>query len=366
MSEGLPKVLALRSRRRIVEDAVQGLGSSRGAHISIRGGRFRLIDAKGVEKLVDTHHIECVIIDANANPARLFYGKAYEPDSDDPPVCWSDNGTGPSSMAIEPQSPTCQMCPHAMRGTAQTFSGKPTSACRNAKKVAVIIPDDPAVNVYEFQITPGSLSNFRDYCKWLQNQASGIEGRSLDVADVVTRISFDPDKQFTMLFEASAFADDEQTLEKIAYIDENHLSDAAVGRTDVACDPEMVAKMIAARPAAGQLPAPATAAPAQAPQRTLPPRTAPSAVAAPAAEPAPKKPRTRALPAAQETQAPPATNGSAGENPIPSFLRRNADNTLPAEKEAPAPKFGVGRAPPPPAEISDALSKAMSLPTRRG
>jgi hypothetical protein len=383
MSEAavLPPALQLRSRRRIIDDATQGLGSARGAHLSIRGGRFRLINANGVEKLVDTHYVDVVLIDANDKPARIYFEGAYEPDSDVPPVCWSDNGVGPSTQAMVPQAPTCQMCPNNIRGTKQTFTGKPTTACENRKKLAFIVPDDPAINVYEFQIPPGSLSNFRDYCKWLDTQASGVEGRAMDVADVVTRVAFDPDKQFVMTFTAVAFADDDQTMQLIQHIDDNHLSDAAVGRNDVACDPEQVKAMIAGRPAQAALAAPNQGAKeAQAvQQRQLPQRTAPAG----GQEVIPPKPRGRganrpALPGAETTQAAAAapaaptaaahpSNGNGTDPGIPSFLRRNADNTAPAAPAAaPAPKFGVGRAPPPPAEISDTLNKAMALPTRRG
>jgi hypothetical protein len=394
---GLPQQLALRSRRRVLEDAAQGLGSARGAHLSIRGGRFRLIDAKGVEQLLQTHYLDMVIIDANSNAARVYFEGEYVPDSDDPPVCWSDNGTGPSTQSMMPQAPSCVQCPHNMRGTKQTFSGKATTACENRKKVAFIVPDDPAINVYEFQIPPGSLSNFRDYCKWLGTQSSGVEGRSMDTADVVTRVEFDPDKQFTMLFSAAAFADDDRTIQLIQYIDENQLSDVAVGRNDVACDPQQVAAMITNQN--NQRSLPAGAPPAEQRQQpqdqrfALPPRANGASHpnqpnleagngqqrAAPPPPPAaaPKKRNTRqqaalapAGEAPQQTQQEviPPNRTTPADGSIPSFLRRDADNNPPGgqQQQAPTPTFGVNRAPPPPSEISDALSKAMALPTRRG
>lgn len=385
--------LALRSRRSIIDNATKGLGSARGAHLSIRGGRFRLINANGVETLLDTHYIDIVIMDANEHPARIYFEGEYDPQSDDPPVCWSDNGVGPSINALMPQAPTCQTCPRNIRGTAQTFTGKATTVCRNAKKVAFIVPDDPQLNVYEFQVTPGSLTNFRDYCKFLASQASGVENRALDIADVVTRVAFDPDKQFVMTFNAVAYADDERTMQVIQYIDDNRLSDQAVGRNDVAVDAEQVKLMLAGRGATQALQAPAQQQEAQAPKprqtvpaQTLPPRqTVPAqTLPPPAAEPPAPKLRGRApkaqqaLPPAQGEQEvlPPAnavnkpTNGAANGDgmEIPAFLRRTADpQTQTQANPAPAapPRFGVGAAPPPPAEIADALNKAMSLPTRR-
>lgn len=395
----LPTALASRQRRSVIDDATTGLGSSRGAHLSIRGGRFRLVSATGVETPMETHHIDVIVVDANDKPSRVFFAGEFDPNADNiPPSCFSDNGTGPSSQAMSPQAPTCAVCPQNIRGSDVTFSKKPTTACDNRKKVAVIIPDDPAVNVYEFQIPPGSLSNLRAYGAWLGQQASGVQGRKMDIADVVTRISFDPDRQFVMQFQAVAFADDERTMQLIDYIDANKLSDAAVGRNDVACDPAAVTAMLAgaARPTA--LPAPA--APAQSQQFQLPPRTSPpAALQAPAAQsqaapaPAPAKRGRR-----QEAQTPPAGAGpaapfmapaasasvpsvpSAGTTlmapgastaaqpngqdnlGIPDFLK--GANEPPSAPAAP-PRFGVGAAPTPPAAIQDALNAAMNLPTRR-
>ena len=381
--------LASRQRRRIIDDASQGLGISRGAHLSIRGGRFRLIDSKGAELLVPTHYLDIVVVDASDRASRIYFEGQFDATMDTPPTCFSDNGTGPSTMAMQPQAPNCQVCPHNIRGSDTTFSGRPTTACSNRKKLAFIIPGDPAVNVYEMQIPPGSLSNLRDYTNWLKQQASGIEGRQLDIADVVTRVEFDPDKQFVMKFAAVEYADDEHTLQVIDYIDANKLSDAAVGRNDVACDPEAVRAQIAAPAQRPRLAAPA-AAPAPS-FGQLPPRGTPAQIETAQEAPAPK-PRGR-----QKAPPAPATNGAAApfmapvtgraapeaasaghtlpvaatptaaspsDGGIPSFLRRTSEAPAPAAQAG--PRFGVGQAPVPPGPILDAVNQAMSLPTRRG
>ena len=377
MTNQLPASLASRQRRSVIDDATASLGASRGAHISIKGGRFRLVSATGVETPIDQHYLDVVVVDANKHPARVYFKGQYVPGTDDPPVCFSDNGTGPSNQAMEPQAATCVVCPNNIRGSDTTFSGKTTTACDNRKKLAVIIPDDPAVNVYEFQIPPGSLSNLKAYGSWIAQQSSGVQGRSMDIADFVTRVAFDPDRQFVMTFTPVAFADDERTLQLIEYIDANKLSDIAVGRNDVACDPEQVKQMLLGGGTRQALAAP-SAAPAPPPvpqgqQFTMPQRAAPSQIEAP---PPPKRgrkaaadtPPPSASPAAPfmapAVSTPPAgqQNGAAGGDPgIPAFLRRN--NDVPPAPSAP-PRFGVGAAPPPPAEIQSALAQAMNLPTR--
>lgn len=366
------QALASRARRRVIDDATQGLGSTRGAHLSIRGGRFRLINANGMEKLVETHFIDTIIIDANDKPARVYFEGAFDPAADLPPTCYSDNGSGPSNNAMAPQAPTCAECQWAMRGTKTTFTGKPAAACESRKKLAFIIPDDSALNVYEFQIPPGSITNFRKYCDWLSQQDSGM-GRPLDVADVVTRVSFDRDKQFVMVFEAKEFADDDRTLQVIQHIDENHLSDVAVGRNDVACPPDRVRAMMAGRALETAVPAPQVGQTrSEVPAAQSRPALAAAHDNGAARALTPRKPRSpgQALPGPAVAAAPVAAEArkqgqeAAQTGDIPDFLKRKNTAPEPGGVTA-APRFGVGEANPPPTEISEALSKAMALGTRR-
>src|SRR5260221_12821306 len=275
---GLSPALANRQRRSIIDDATTGLGMTRGPHISIKGNRFRLVNEAGQEFLVPTTHLDVVVVDANVKTSKIFYAGDYDPsgNNDVPPTCFSDNGTGPSTLSMVPQAPTCAVCPMNVVGSDQSkFTGKNIKACSDRKKLAVIIPDDPAVTVYELQIPPGSLSNMRAYGSWLGQQASGIQGRKLDIADMVTRIDFDADKTGVMKFSAVAFADDDRTIQLIDYIDQNKLADVAVGRNDVAHDPAMVQQMISGGRPTAHIAAPAPAQPAQ---FTLPPPTAPASL----------------------------------------------------------------------------------------
>ena len=391
MSNQLPAALASRQRRSVMDDAVAGLGVSRGAHISIRGNRFRLINAAGAEFLVPTASLDVVVVDANRVTSKLFFEGEYDPNNDAPPTCFSDNGTGPSSLAMSPQAPTCAVCPWNVMGSDQSkVTGRGIKACSDRKKLAVIVPDDTEMNVYELQIPPGSLTNLKAYSKWLAEQVTG--GRKLDIADVVTRMEFDPDKMGTLMFSAAAYADDDRTLQIIDYIDANQLADAAVGRTDVAANPEVIKQLMSAGGGAtAALPAPA--APAQGQQFVLPPReaaplpapVAPTQPQAPAApqQATPRRRNTRT--AAPEAAAPAAAAPSnvapfvapaapraaapampAAEMPdIPQFLQRapgGAPAAAPAAPAAaPAPRFGVGAPPAPP----PAVAAAMGLPTRR-
>lgn len=422
MSEaGLPTALAGRARRGILEMATQGLGSSRGPHISIKGGRFRLVSATGQETVLPTHYIDMIVVDANQHPSRVYFEGDYDPSMDTPPACFSDNGSGPSTQSMSPQSTTCAVCPNNVRGSDTTFTGKPTTACENRKKLGVIIPGDPSVTVYEFQIPPGSLKGLKTYGEWLMSQGSGTPGRNLDLLDVITRVEFDPDRQFVMKFAPIGWADDERTLQLVEYIHGNGLSDVAVGRKDVAHDPATVQQLLAGRAAPQQMAAPAPAGQIaqgfQLPPRTGAPAPTPQPLAAPQ-QPAPVQFQQEAAPAPAAAQAParsrgrpralppqqpaPGANAAApfmapaaapqpapaafvppvqpvNTNPpmnaapaveLPAFLRRDpATNAVPGNGAAipaqPA-RFGMVQNPaaPPPA-VSDALQAAMGLAVRK-
>jgi hypothetical protein len=410
---GLPEVLASRQRRvSVSDDATQGLGISRGAHCSIRAARFRLIDANGVETLVPNLYLDVVIIRANPKDSKLYFPGPYNPDSGDPPACFSDNGVGPSTNALQPQSPLCSTCPHnQMNSKINPQTGKGSKACSDRKKLAFIIPGDPAVNVYELQVPPDSLKAMKDYAKFLSQQATGGQ-RKVDIGDMVTRLTFDPQASHPKLkFEPVGWADDTHTLQMIDYIYDQELDVAAVGLNDVPADPEIVKQAIGLRaqyaqlahqsqpvyPAGAQQSAPVYPQGAQqAAQFQLPPRqegngqapfapTASSPASAPVQE-APKRPgRPRkaqepaiAPPASQAPQFLPPTPATPvaaapGMPDIPEFLRRPAANAAPpVSPPQPAqpqpvvsPQYGMAGAPPPPPQVAEALQAAMRMPPRR-
>src|SRR5215471_9135416 len=285
-----PSYLQNYNRSGAVQGMTAGLGISRPAHVSLRGGKFRLVSATGVEILVPTHHLDCIIIGAQFNASRLYYGQVYDENNPGPPVCFSDNGTGPSVNSLEPQAPTCAVCRWNERGSDTTFTGKPTTACTKKKKLAVLIPGDPhpGLNVYELQVPIASLSVLRQYSDWAAQQAVPGWNRPCSVGDFITRLGWDAQKNFRLTLDAVGWVD-ERAMELVAYIDQQKLMDVPLGNLDVAMNPEKAALTIQAREGQGlAVSTPAAQAPPQ--QFHLPPRPSPQQTADPAwpaAQPSP-------------------------------------------------------------------------------
>lgn len=304
----LPAYLQNSRAPRIAERSTEGMGSALPPHISIRGNRFTLVDQSGDERPVETTHLDVCIADISDSMCKLYYGKDYAPDSNDPPLCFSANGVAPSKEAMQPQSGTCQECQWNVRGSATSkLSGQPIKACRDEKWLAVLVPGQEIV--FQFRVTPGSFKNYKAY-------AEKFKGQPFDMKDTLTRLQFEKDANGVITFQPISFIDEALAkMREQAF--EGKATDLIVGRLD--------------QPIA--LPAPGTV------------MSVPTAIErGVSTEPAPAQPvarRTRGRPRAAE---PAPTNGPA------------AAPFRPAEAPSATAPFGIqANAPEPPNEIAASM-----------
>ena len=101
--------------KRLLDDAATG--NRMPPRVSIGGNRFTLIDHAGqrveVPFMRDGPALDVVFVDRNEHMSKLLWNLegTYNPNEVAPPMCFSDNGVGPSSMSTDPQSATCSGCP---------------------------------------------------------------------------------------------------------------------------------------------------------------------------------------------------------------------------------------------------------------
>lgn len=284
----LPAHLQGYQSRKLSQTAAANIGTAAPPYISIQGNRFTLVDAAGNEVPVPTYdpaigvYLDCVIFDIGDHLSKVFYGAAYDPNAQSygPPACWSDNGTGPSRQAAQPQSPLCSTCPNAVWGSAVSkVSGKGVKACHDQQKIAVYVPGFPTP--FQMRIPPNSLKNFRAY-------AEQFNGQQFDMDVMTTRLSFELQGVGTLLFQPVGWID-AGAAAAIADVRSRNASDSLVGRLDVARDPNLPLGIAA--PQQEQAPAQPAFQPAPAPQAVALgfPGGGPAAQAAPfaPAQPAP-------------------------------------------------------------------------------
>lgn len=364
----LPAHLAARQSRGVAAILAQNLSSGSPPYISIKGSRFTLVDAAGNQKPHDKLSLDIVIADMNPHVSKIYYENAYDPNASEalPPTCFSDNGVGPSAQAQKPQAPTCASCPNNVWGSdTSRMTGKATKACNDVQKLAVMLPDDPQKIVFLLRVPPASLKHLGKYAREVGAFSAG--GRKVDVSDLVTRLSFDPNAVGILNFSPVGFIDaaTADALDKAG--DQTKL---VVNAADKPHAGEIAAP---SRPVAQQLPPPV--APAVGPAISVsPPQTFPATAAeVPASSieaPAPRRrgrpPKAEAAPAAEPPAQAPFMQVAAPQQAepddlaIPSFLQRNP---APAAAPQPGASFGMSQAQPASDEMSKRIAAAFALPT---
>lgn len=382
--------------RPVSEAVTANLGAGAHPRISIKGGRFTLIDAGGTKHPWPSLKLPIIVVGANPEKSKVYYAGKFDPNSDVvvPPTCYSDNGIGPSKNAPQPQARTCAECP--LGAWKADGTGKD---CNDKKKLAVIVVGDTAQMVYELQIPPASLKALHKHAGLVGSSTVPDGDRNADLCDIVTNVSFVPDEVGILQFDAVAWIDsvgpDNQLYngtapdggEAIAArIDTIMNSDhwkSLVGMNDV---PWQTPALVAPAPQQA-LPAPTGAyagpagVPPTEPRAAFPANPAPVATLPARAAPVPSEPasppsrrggaRTGAGRPKAEPQVIPPTQApfqqagapAASETPIPSFLQR-APATASAPNSAPnGPAFAAPSAPP--GGIQDAINQAFSLNTKR-
>jgi hypothetical protein len=329
----LPAYLQSRQSQRVAEGAADGIGSSLPPHISIRGNNFTLVDAAGNKADVPTKYLDVCFVDRSEVVCKQYYENDFVDGADDPPTCWSANGVAPSIEASKPQAATCAVCDWNARGSdVSKLSGKPIKACRDEKWTAVILPLYPTM-VFQFKVTPGSFKAWKGY-------TDKFKGQQTDLSDVVTRLAFEKDKNGVLTFEAISYIDEAlfKAREQAAI---EKKTDVLVGRND--------------RPIQGALAGPRQeeTRPLTAPVQTQPVSTtadspafqANPSPAAPTAEPARRRRRTKAEIEADNARDRAANPAGAGQtSPQPSQFGGGNSGPAPFRPIDPAPAgapFGI-------------------------
>jgi hypothetical protein len=194
--------------RQISQDTMADLGPGMHPRISIKGGRFTLIDAGGTKYPWPNLTLPVIVVGANPKKSKVYYDGPYDPEGTTPPTCFSDNGIAPSMNATRKMARTCAECELGAWGSdVSQMTGKPTKACDDKKKLAVIVIGDTAQLTYELQIPPATLKNLNKYAAFVGSNSTPDGSRKADVCDIVTNISFMPDQVGILDFAAAAWID---------------------------------------------------------------------------------------------------------------------------------------------------------------
>lgn len=169
--------------------------------ISLRGRVFRLVDGgKEIAKNTDPS-LDVIVVNGSTTVQKTYHAGAYSPDETSVPTCWSSNGENPDAEVEEPQHHNCKECPKAIKGSA----GGQKTQCRFSQRVAVVLANNPAGDIYQLVIPSLSLFGAGDmeHMPFLQYaRYVGSSGFNLNM--LVTRLTFDTDSDVPKLFFSNA------------------------------------------------------------------------------------------------------------------------------------------------------------------
>ena len=181
-------------RDKTAADGMQGGGFPR---ITLRGSRVRpIIDGKEGQA-APGEYLDVIIVDWMVGVGRLFYEKGYEPNSSEPPTCFSDDGDKAHASSAARQHPTCRGCPHDAENSGQSGRGR---ACGFAKRLVVQVVGDPH-RLYSLDVKGMSIFKPGHELPWMNysSYAKQMTQHKLDPIQLVTRMHFDTNESVPSL-----------------------------------------------------------------------------------------------------------------------------------------------------------------------
>ena len=169
--------------------AVAG-GAVRGnKRISIEGRVFRKIVA-GKEQSVNTNiEMPVIFVKMAHDASRTYYASSYKKGVKIAPTCWSSDSKTPDADVPNPPAAACAECPNSVKGTGQGGQG---TACRLSWRTAVILPHDPAGDVYQLVLPATSAFGKEENGKWpFRPYIQMLANNNVSAGRIITKMQFD-------------------------------------------------------------------------------------------------------------------------------------------------------------------------------
>lgn len=185
--------------------ATVGQGGNR---IGLKGSRFRLVINGKEERVYDENYLDVIIVGVVPHISRIYYEGNYDADTKSKPVCYSVDGIAPPIDLPTRQNDKCETCQWNQKGS-KIVNGQKMKACGYFQRLVVMLPGDDSGTYYRIDVKAQGIFgdsmpneqkfNIRDYAKFIAN-------RGVEVAALITRLSFDTNESVPkLLFKPFAF-----------------------------------------------------------------------------------------------------------------------------------------------------------------
>ena len=169
--------------------AVAGGATKGNVRISIDGRVFRKF-VGGKEISVNTdNNMNVIFVKMAHTPSRTFYNSVYKKGVRVSPACWSNDSKNPDPEVKNPVAPSCEACPNSVKGSGQGGTG---TACRLSWRTAVVLPNDPAGDVYQLVLPATSAFGKEESGKWpFRPYIQMLANNNVSAGKIITKMQFD-------------------------------------------------------------------------------------------------------------------------------------------------------------------------------
>jgi hypothetical protein len=158
--------------------------------ISIRGGVFRMMVSGEEIAKNENRSMNIVIVNGATKVSRSFYAGKYVAGETSHPDCWSNDGDKPDASIEYPQHSSCEGCEQNIKGSGQGDS----RACRYQQRLAVLLADDVAGDVFQLVLPAKSIFGRGDVDKMpFQQYAKYVGAQGKSISTLVTEMRMDSD-----------------------------------------------------------------------------------------------------------------------------------------------------------------------------
>lgn len=167
--------------------------TNRRIQLNTNGTFKRIVNGEVVGKPLKGE-MEIIVVNTLEKVSRVFYANEYDSDAAPAaPDCWSNAGDLPEEGAKNKQSKSCAACPQNVVGSGSKGKGR---ACRYQRRLAVVVPGDPAGDLYQFNVPAkslfgkgvGNVHPFESYYKYLA-------ANSFSLDEVVTKVAYNDEAE---------------------------------------------------------------------------------------------------------------------------------------------------------------------------
>jgi len=194
MTNAVPAYLQKYKKEAEVQSQSLADSSTSVPRISLKGKKFKLIE--GGEQIGKTSlTLDVVILDAQPEGRhfiKTYYEGAFNPNDTSPPDCSSSDGIRPDGWVQKPEASHCATCPKNAFGSATSTSGKKAKACRDSKRLYVVLPDDIEGKVFILNIPVTSLRSLADYGRKIMSEG-------IPLFAVKTKLSMEEEQDYPVL-----------------------------------------------------------------------------------------------------------------------------------------------------------------------